>query len=194
MQQETKYPWHKAPEFATCAATNADGSRYWHQAIPVIDGEGWWSHGASLSFGLMVFREPDINWRDSLEMRPKTSVRNVTIPEETAEFIAGLVRGEVDNLQYSVRLMDHVKVLDAAIQAAKLPSHGGPVCAYRCMGGPWDGRLVARRLGCTKFSVHVTDHALIHAPDNERYPVSHFFEYQLHQEGGSIWWQCGGLS
>lgn len=144
MQQETKYPWHKAPVFATCATTNADGSRYWHEVAPVIDGDDWWSSGAVV-VSSMAARQPDINWRDSLEMRPKAPGIGVTVPMETAEFIFGFVCGLAENRQCYFLTADHLKVLRDAIQDAKRLIHDGRNASPICVGGPWDREPLRRK-------------------------------------------------
>jgi hypothetical protein len=63
-QQETKYPWHEAPEWAEWAATDSDGEKTWFEEEPFLV-KGVWMviTGECLSFEIP-------NHKDSLESRP----------------------------------------------------------------------------------------------------------------------------
>ena len=61
-----RYPWHEAPKWATCAATDGNGRRYWYEQQPYGCVGGWLSVGGRFE----EIEDRDNNWFDTLEQRP----------------------------------------------------------------------------------------------------------------------------
>lgn len=70
-EKKTRYDWSEAPDWATHAATNEDGTAWWHEKEPDIwDDQMWYDGGFSMAIGDMPNIQP--YWRESLEKRPGT--------------------------------------------------------------------------------------------------------------------------
>ena len=66
-QEETRYDWSIAPEWAQWAATDKDGEMYWYDKKPLTGGISWINNHVSVSFDIA----PECkDWKDSLEARP----------------------------------------------------------------------------------------------------------------------------
>jgi len=71
-EQQTKYPWHTAPDWAMWAATDEDGSRCWFEDEPYIEyGCAWMSEHGNFDF-FETAENKTIDWDNSLEKRPGT--------------------------------------------------------------------------------------------------------------------------
>jgi hypothetical protein len=77
MEQQTKYPWHLAPDWAMWAATDEDGWSYWFDIEPDYSTYmvGYWGYNDNTvcqykEIGYMPELRAD--WQNSLEKRPGT--------------------------------------------------------------------------------------------------------------------------
>jgi hypothetical protein len=70
-QQQTKYPWHLAPDWAMWAATDEDGEAEWYEKEPE---QSWtfWAVRRSKLESIGYFPELRADWQNSLEKRPST--------------------------------------------------------------------------------------------------------------------------
>ncbi len=71
-EQQTKYPWHLAPDWAMWAATDEDGEAYWYELEPWLSnvGECWFSDLYDPEYNpIGYFPELRADWQNSLEKR-----------------------------------------------------------------------------------------------------------------------------
>lgn len=69
-EQESKYPWHEAPEWAMWAATDEDGEANWIELEPIKSDRAWINFMGYIS-GIGYFPELAKDWQNSLEKRPE---------------------------------------------------------------------------------------------------------------------------
>lgn len=58
-----RYPWHEAPDWATCAATDENGDAYWF-------GARLYTRAYTGDYEQIPGQFDATDWRESLEMRP----------------------------------------------------------------------------------------------------------------------------
>jgi hypothetical protein len=69
--KESRYPWHEAPEWATCAAVDSDTYGIWYaDERPEPNDRQWISDYRLARIGFRMLRDGE-DWRTTLEMRPK---------------------------------------------------------------------------------------------------------------------------
>jgi hypothetical protein len=71
-EQQTKYPWHEAPENAMWAATDEDGEAYWYAVEPEVQYGYYGVWVSDFEGGIGYFPELRDDWQNSLEKRPGT--------------------------------------------------------------------------------------------------------------------------
>jgi hypothetical protein len=71
-EQQHKYPWHLAPDWAMWGATDEDGSEYFYEKVPYIQGAYWKKEIGSLAVFFITPNPEPIDWQNSLEKRPGT--------------------------------------------------------------------------------------------------------------------------
>jgi hypothetical protein len=124
------YPWHQAPWWATHAATDADGLRYWHQTTPTIDvSTNEWAPNYPANF-LLIGRDGDKgpcpHWRDTLEPRPETNAAiTLTFTDDLSTQLHALSTKQLDDLSTAVdRTLNNFAVLETLQRAIDaLPPH-----------------------------------------------------------------------
>lgn len=62
----SRYNWAKAPEWASHAATDADGSAYWYERKPTLDIAGWVTRGRAEQMPTYIE-----DYAETMECRPK---------------------------------------------------------------------------------------------------------------------------
>ncbi len=75
MEQQTKYPWHLAPDWAMWAATDESGEAYWYALEPWMTSvaECWVSDPYDIDpTEIGYFPDLRADWQNSLEKRPGT--------------------------------------------------------------------------------------------------------------------------
>jgi hypothetical protein len=72
-EQQTKYPWHLAPDWAMWAATDEDGYAHWSDNKPEVCPFGYWTYDLlDLTREIGYFPELRADWQKSLEKHPGT--------------------------------------------------------------------------------------------------------------------------
>ena len=66
---ESRYPWHEAPEWATCAAVDSDSYGIWYAKRPAPNDMLWITDGRLAMIGFRMLRDGE-DWRTTLEMKP----------------------------------------------------------------------------------------------------------------------------
>lgn len=82
LKPKHRYPWESAPSWAVCAATDADGKRYWYDQIVHTGNKCWDENGGGR---VERIEEPIPDWKESLELRPdefKPKPKPETKPKE----------------------------------------------------------------------------------------------------------------
>jgi hypothetical protein len=66
---EPRYPWHEAPEWATCGAIDANGYGIWYAERPEPHDLQWIANNRAAMIWCKMLRDGE-DWRDTLEMKP----------------------------------------------------------------------------------------------------------------------------
>lgn len=72
IDEPSRYPWDKAPEWAKWAATDASGDTTWFSLLPVVDETcaQWNNTNGGVYTKIQGGTRPCPDWRESLEARP----------------------------------------------------------------------------------------------------------------------------